>query len=99
MVVVLLLAIALVAWSLHLMQQALSNKEFSLMLAGTLVASAAAALVVVYFLGNSSLRYLLSVDRNAYATYNVPVTASDPLAGMRQSAILADWDRLVGPLQ
>ncbi|HEY9688779.1 MAG TPA: hypothetical protein V6D46_02215 [Coleofasciculaceae cyanobacterium] len=99
MVVVLLLAIALVAWSLHLMQQALSNKEFSLMLAGTLVASAAAALVVVYFLGNSSLRYLLSVDHNDYATYNAPVTANQSLVGLRSSAILADWERLLEPLE
>jgi|JI8StandDraft_2_1071088.scaffolds.fasta_scaffold26279_1 ABC-type Fe3+-siderophore transport system permease subunit len=99
MVVVLLLAIALVAWSLHLMQQALSNKEFSLMLAGTLVASAAAALVVVYFLGNSSLRYLLSVDRNAYTTYNAPVTANESFASVRQATVLADWNRLVEPLE
>ena len=39
---ILILNVALVAWSLHLMQKAFDNREFSLMLAGTLVALAAA---------------------------------------------------------
>ncbi|MEB3174261.1 MAG: hypothetical protein VKN60_03600 [Cyanobacteriota bacterium] len=50
LVPILLFDVALVAWSLHLMQQAVEQQEFSLMLAGTLVASAAAAMIVVYFL-------------------------------------------------
>jgi len=37
---------ALVAWSLHLMEEAFEHREFSLMLAGTLVLAAAATLVV-----------------------------------------------------
>ncbi len=54
---ILILDVALVAWSLHLMQQAFDRREFSLMLAGTLVALAAAAMMVVYFLVNNCLSY------------------------------------------
>ena len=50
LVSILIIDVALVAWSLHLMQEAIAQREFSLMLAGTLVAVSAAALVVVYFL-------------------------------------------------
>jgi hypothetical protein len=56
---ILILDVALVAWSLHLMQEALSQQEFSLMLAGTLVALAAAALMVVYFLMGNCITYFL----------------------------------------
>jgi hypothetical protein len=58
LVTVLIFDVALVAWSLHLMQEALTQQEFSLMLAGTLVASAAAAMLVVYFLMGNCLNYL-----------------------------------------
>lgn len=47
---ILIFDVALVAWSLHLMQEAFTQQEFSLMLAGTLVALSAAAMLVVYFL-------------------------------------------------
>lgn len=47
---ILIFDVALVAWSLHLMQSALERQEFSLMLAGTLVAASAAAMLVVYFI-------------------------------------------------
>ena len=56
---ILIFDVALVAWSLHLMQEALNRKEFSLMLAGTLVASAAAAMLVVYFLMGNCLSQLV----------------------------------------
>ncbi len=59
LVPILIFDVALVAWSLHLMQQAFDQQEFSLMLAGTLVASAAAAMMVVYFLVNNCLQQLL----------------------------------------
>ena len=38
LITILIFDIALVAWSLHLMQEAFNHREFSLMLAGTLVA-------------------------------------------------------------
>ena len=69
-VLILIIVVALVAWSLHLMQEAMQQHEFSLMLAGTLVAMAAAAMMGVYFLmGNyigyvsQSSQYLISHDR------------------------------------
>ena len=43
---ILVFDVALVAWSLHLIEKAVQSKEFSLLLAGTLVAVAAAAMLV-----------------------------------------------------
>lgn len=54
---ILIFNVALVAWSLHLMQRAFDSREFSLMLAGTLVALAAAAMMVVYFLIHNCMAY------------------------------------------
>jgi hypothetical protein len=56
---ILIFDVALVAWSLHLMQEAFDLKEFSLMLAGTLVAASAAAMMVVYFLMGDCLNFLI----------------------------------------
>lgn len=56
---ILILDVALVAWSLHLMQEAIQQQEFSLMLAGTLVAASAAAMMVVYFLMGSCLSQIV----------------------------------------
>jgi hypothetical protein len=58
---ILIFDVALVAWSLHLMQEAIEQQEFSLMLAGTLVALSAAAMLVVYFLMGNCLTYLTQV--------------------------------------
>ena len=81
MLFVLLLAIPLVAWSLHLMQVAFDRREFSFMLAGALVASAAGALVFVYCLMNSSLGYLITLEEGRYVSYQgAPLTFSDPVA-------------------
>ena len=59
---ILVFDIALVAWSLHLMERAVEDKEFSLMLAGMLVALAAAAMMVVYFLMGHYMSYLLQAS-------------------------------------
>ncbi|MEL6131575.1 MAG: hypothetical protein AAFR30_16950 [Cyanobacteria bacterium J06628_4] len=48
----------LVIWALRLMDRALVSQEFSLMLAGFLVASAAAAMVGVYFLMSDYMVYM-----------------------------------------
>ena len=56
---ILIFDVALVAWSLHLIQEAVDQQEFSLMLAGTLVAMSAAAMLVVYFLMENCLSYLI----------------------------------------
>ena len=59
---ILVFDVALVAWSLHLMERAVEDKEFSLMLAGMLVASSAAAMMVVYFLMGHCMSYLLQAS-------------------------------------
>ncbi|MEP0889975.1 MULTISPECIES: hypothetical protein [unclassified Leptolyngbya] len=58
MIFILLVVVVLVAWALHLMQQAMDHREFSLMLAGFLVSVAAAALVGVYFLMGHFVGYM-----------------------------------------
>jgi hypothetical protein len=58
---ILIFDVALVAWSLHLMQEAFDQQEFSLMLAGTLVALAAAGTLIVYFLMGHCLSYLTQI--------------------------------------
>jgi hypothetical protein len=62
-VFLLLFVIALVAWALHLMEQAVARQEFSLMLAGTLVASASAALVGVYFVMGDYMGYVNQLNK------------------------------------
>ncbi len=62
LITILVFDVALVAWSLHLMEKAYEHKEFSLMLAGMLVALAAAAMMVVYFLMGHCMSYLLQVS-------------------------------------
>ena len=56
---ILVFDVALVAWSLHLIEEAVESKEFSHMLAGFLVAVSAAAMLVVYFLMSNCMTYLL----------------------------------------
>jgi hypothetical protein len=67
LVAILIFDVALVAWSLHLMQEAVEQQEFSLMLAGTLVALSAAAMLVVYFLMGSYVGYLAQMAQHSYA--------------------------------
>jgi len=66
LVAILIFDVALVAWSLHLMEEAFEHREFSLMLAGTLVALAAAAMLVVYFLMGNCMSYLLNGSSQSY---------------------------------
>ncbi len=69
LVTILIIDVALVAWSLHLMQEAIAHREFSLMLAGTLVAISAAALVLVYFLMGSCLGHITQMSQHSYIYY------------------------------
>lgn len=55
---ILIVVVALVAWALRLMEQAIQSQEFSFMLAGFLVASSAAAMMAVYFLMNHYVMYV-----------------------------------------
>lgn len=58
LLLIIAIVIALVAWALRLMEQAIQGQEFSLMLAGFLVASSAAALMGVYYLMGDYMVYL-----------------------------------------
>jgi hypothetical protein len=58
LLLILVVVIALVAWALRLMEQAIQSQEFSFMLAGFLVASSAAAMMAVYFLMNHYMVYM-----------------------------------------
>lgn len=82
LILILAIVIALVAWSLHLMQEALEHHEFSLMLAGTLVAFSAAALVGVYFLMGNYIGYLSRMPHQA--SYEFPYPEIQ-LVGLNQS--------------
>lgn len=55
---ILTIVVGLVFWALRLMDRAVENQEFSLMLAGFLVASSAAAMVGVYFLMSDYLNFI-----------------------------------------
>lgn len=79
LILLLVIAIALVAWSLHLMQESLDRQEFSLMLAGTLVAFSAAAIVGVYFLMNNYMGYLTQITHQPvydFSAYDAQVVNS-----------------------
>jgi hypothetical protein len=67
MILILLIVVGLVAWALHLMQQAIQFREFSLMLAGFLVSAAAAAMMSVYFLTGHLVGYMSSMPPHSYA--------------------------------
>lgn len=65
---ILIIVVALVAWALQLMERAIAGQEFSLMLAGFLVASSAAAMMSVYFLmGNYMMFVTQAAQANRYA--------------------------------
>ena len=60
----------LAGWALRLMQRALSCQEFSLMLAGFLVASSAVALVAVYYLMSDYMGYMASLPPSSVVAAN-----------------------------
>lgn len=66
---ILILDVALVAWSLHLMQESFNHREFSLMLAGILVATSAAAMMVVYFLIGTCMTHLTQMSQHSYVYF------------------------------
>jgi len=72
LIIILAIVVALVSWSLHLMQEAIEQHEFSLMLAGTLVAFSAAALMSVYFLMGNYVGYMARMSHDTSAYYSQP---------------------------
>jgi len=83
LLLILAIVIALVAWSLRLMEQAVKGQEFSLMLAGFLVASSAAAMMAVYFLMGD---YLLYIDQASQVQQFYEVQSGWPVSGTVSSA-------------
>lgn len=77
LIIILAIVIALVAWSLHLMQAAVDRREFSLMLAGTLVAFSAAALVGVYFLMGNYIGYMTQIDHTSIYEFSSSIPFSN----------------------
>ena len=63
------IVIGLVFWALRLMDRAVENQEFSLMLAGFLVASSAAAMVGVYFLMSDYFMFV-NQSNGAFDSYD-----------------------------
>ncbi|HEY9627729.1 MAG TPA: hypothetical protein V6C84_10540 [Coleofasciculaceae cyanobacterium] len=68
MLIIIFLVIGLIAWALHLMQEAIQRREFSLMLAGFLVSSTAAAMMAVYFLMSHYVGYMSEMTERAYGS-------------------------------
>jgi len=91
LIIILAIVIALVAWSLHLMQQAADRREFSLMLAGMLVAFSAAAMVSVYFLMGSYVGYITR-------TVHYPQQDASPVADLWSFEPVALDDSLETPM-
>ncbi|HEY9622457.1 MAG TPA: hypothetical protein V6C78_19010 [Crinalium sp.] len=75
MVFILVVVIGLVAWALHLMQEAIQTREFSLMLAGFLVSSAAAAMMAVYFLMGHYVGYMSQMSDRLAISSNLTVSS------------------------
>ncbi len=69
LVTILILDVALVAWALHLMQESFHHREFSLMLAGILVGTSAAAMMVVYFLMGTCMTHLTQMSQHSYTYF------------------------------
>ncbi|MGI0486243.1 hypothetical protein ACN4EK_12455 [Pantanalinema rosaneae CENA516] len=95
LITILAITVALVAWSLHLMQEAMDRREFSLMLAGTLVAFSAAALVAVYFLMGNYIGYMAQMAHRANQTeesVQIWISQLEPLDGeeISSSAVRSD---------
>ncbi|HEY9753002.1 MAG TPA: hypothetical protein V6C46_08620 [Coleofasciculaceae cyanobacterium] len=61
LILILAIVVVFVGWALHLMQESVDRREFSLMLAGTLVAFSAAAMMASYFLMGNYLGYVSRV--------------------------------------
>lgn len=83
---ILFVVIGLVAWALHLMQEAIQRREFSLMLAGFLVSTAAAGMMAVYFLMNHYVGYMSEMTHRSYVMeeWSNPIVWSgytDPYTG------------------
>ena len=87
-IVIVLAVLAMVAWALQLMQAAADRKEFSLMLAGCMVCSAAVGLATVMVMT------FTSADRLQAQRY---FPDADQQAGVSLDAISLPWDASADP--
>jgi nitric oxide reductase large subunit len=88
-VALVLAVIAMVAWALQLMQAASDRREFSLMLAGCMVCSAAvglAAVMVISFTSADRLQAQGVISRSAAGDYELAA------GGVSLDAITLPWD-------
>jgi hypothetical protein len=86
---IVLVVVAMVAWALQLMQAASDRKEFSLMLAGCMVCSAAIGLATVMVMT------LTSADRLHAQGYLSPMEGAESeliAGGVSLDAISLPWD-------
>ncbi|MBE9141114.1 hypothetical protein IQ254_28600 [Nodosilinea sp. LEGE 07088] len=93
LLLILAIVIALVAWALRLMEQAVKGQEFSLMLAGFLVASSAAALMGVYFLMGNYVVYMDHATQQAgpLEAMDMPYSTYASAAVPESLTPMADW--------
>jgi hypothetical protein len=93
LLLILTIVIALVAWALRLMEQAVKGQEFSLMLAGFLVASSAAALMGVYFLMGNYMLYMDNAGRQmaAMEALDIPYSTYASATLPESANALNDW--------
>ena len=91
-----LAVVAMVAWALQLMQAAADRRDFSLMLAGCMVCSAAIGLATVMVMG------FTSADRLEAQGYLSPLSEGTPQqaqvgGGVSLDAISLPWDAASEP--
>lgn len=91
LLLILIIVIALVAWALRLMEQAVKGQEFSLMLAGFLVASSAAALMGVYFLMGNYMLYMNSTAQQISDLEGLDIPYSIYASASVSDSPMADW--------
>lgn len=90
MFLILIIVVSLVAWALHLMQEAVQRREFSLMLAGFLVSAAAAAMMSVYFLMGHYVGYMTQVAHRSFSDEFLNSSAWEPPADFWEASVELD---------
>jgi len=93
LLLILTIVIALVAWALRLMEQAVKGQEFSLMLAGFLVASSAVAMMGVYFLMGNYVVYMDQAAHQMSAMESIDLPYSTYASATVPDSVnpVADW--------
>jgi hypothetical protein len=89
-----LAVVAMVAWALQLMQAAADRREFSLMLAGCMVCSAAVGLATVMVMGVTSADRL---QAQGVLSPSFPAAGDLAAGGVSLDAISLPWDAASEP--